>query len=855
MATPLVQSLRKLSFKIAWKTGFFHVALAVSASAQVWDGGAGTGNWGDALNWSTNVVPVAGANVQFGGLVQPVVDLGADRSLASLTFNAGATAFTLNNNRLSLTGAGTVLTNSSSSLQTINSELQFNASRTVSATSGALVFGGDIFLSSSAANNTLTVTGSANTTITGVVANGGTSTASGLTKTGTGTLTLSGANTYGGLTTLSAGVLRATTSAAALGSGNLSATGGTLSLANDTGLAFGRNTAVGGTVTFVSDRLTAGTGVDHSLGTLTTTAARTINLNAGSNVTGGVAGLTFGQANVGNTLTTNTGAGAQLTLGPLNATAARTLIKTGTGTLVLSAPPTAWVTNSNLQINNGTARLGAGNALGATALTNVTVNATTAGATALFDLAGNNQSIRALTFGGTGATTTSTNLVTTGAGTLTLGGDVTYSATNNPLGATLSGNLNLGAATRTFAVGNSTSAVDDLTVAAAISGGATIGLTKTGTGTLVLSGASTYGGATTLSAGILKAGAANAFSSSSAFSVASGTTLDLNGYDQVVGSLAGAGTVSLGAGTLSAGGNGTSTAFTGAIGGAGGLEKAGAGTLTLSTANSYTGATTVSAGVLRVSNATALGTAAGGTAVASGASLEFSGGLNFGSEALTLAGTGVSGGGAVRNLTTGTVLSGAINLTADALLVNTVGTLALNGAIDTAGNVLTFGGAGTTTLTGALGGASSIGKVDAGSLVFGSAQITTGSLFIGGGTVGLGGYASTFDTLHITADSVLDFGGTSSLTVNQLVVDAGVKLTITGWADAVDYFLANNDPGAVNLGRVEFTGFSLPDTKWLSYNKQLTPVPEPSAYGALLLCGALGWCVWRRRGYRTGVGS
>ncbi len=137
------------------------------------------------------------------------------------------------------------------------------------------------------------------------------------------------------------------------------------------------------------------------------------------------------------------------------------------------------------------------NALGASALSNVTLNATTAGATALFDLNGFNQSILALTFGGNNDTATSTNNVSTGAGTLTLGGNVTFSATGNPLGSTLSGNVDLGSATRTFTIGDSTNAPIDLTVSANISGGIDKGLTKAGNGTLLLSGTNTFSGPTT----------------------------------------------------------------------------------------------------------------------------------------------------------------------------------------------------------------------------------------------------------------------------------------------------------------------------------------------------------------------
>jgi outer membrane autotransporter protein len=83
----------------------------------------------------------------------------------------------------------------------------------------------------------------------------------------------------------------------------------------------------------------------------------------------------------------------------------------------------------------------------------------------------------------------------------------------------------------------------DGTLSGAISGGGFI--TKEGTGTLTLSGANTYTGATNVAAGTLRAGAANTFSAPSAHSVAAGATLDLAGFSQTVASLANSGTVSL----------------------------------------------------------------------------------------------------------------------------------------------------------------------------------------------------------------------------------------------------------------------------------------------------------------------
>ena len=68
-------------------------------------------------------------------------------------------------------------------------------------------------------------------------------------------------------------------------------------------------------------------------------------------------------------------------------------------------------------------------------------------------------------------------------------------------------------------------------------------------------GATTNSGATTINAGTLQLGAANRISDTSAVTVASGATLNLVTFSDAVGSIAGAGTVALGSGTLTSGGN------------------------------------------------------------------------------------------------------------------------------------------------------------------------------------------------------------------------------------------------------------------------------------------------------------
>ena len=176
--------------------------------------------------------------------------------------------------------------------------------------------------------------------------------------------------------------------------------------------------------------------------------------------------------------------------------------------------------------------------------------------------------------------------------------------------------------------------------------GATLdgGLTKMDAGTLALSGASTYTGPTTVSAGTLKAGVASVantsgpFGNNSAVTMAnvSGAILDITGFNTQIGSLTGGGAtggnVTLGAATLTVGADNTSpAAYAGAISGTGGaLVKIGTGLLTLSGANTYTGSTSVNAGILNSTTFANINTASGigqGSVGGSAADLVFGGGI------------------------------------------------------------------------------------------------------------------------------------------------------------------------------------------------------------------------------------
>jgi autotransporter-associated beta strand protein len=111
------------------------------------------------------------------------------------------------------------------------------------------------------------------------------------------------------------------------------------------------------------------------------------------------------------------------------------------------------------------------------------------------------------------------------------------------------------------------------------------GIAQYGAGsTLVLSGAGTYTGATTISAGTLQTAADNVLGSSSALTIAAGATLDIGSTVQAVASLAGAGTINFAAAgkTLTFGTDNTSTSFSGNFaGGQAKPIKEGTGTFSL----------------------------------------------------------------------------------------------------------------------------------------------------------------------------------------------------------------------------------------------------------------------------------
>jgi len=90
------------------------------------------------------------------------------------------------------------------------------------------------------------------------------------------------------------------------------------------------------------------------------------------------------------------------------------------------------------------------------------------------------------------------------------------------------------------------------------------------------------------------------------------------------------------------------------------------------------------------------------------------------------------------------------------------------------------------------------------------------------------------------------------LNLNSVVVNSGVTLTISNWSDTIDYFFSQVNPGSANLGRIVFTGFTGADTKWLTWDSEISPVPEPADYGAVLIGFSLLAAIWCRVRARRG---
>lgn len=381
---------------------------------------------------------------------------------------------------------------------------------------GSITLAGDI----SGTGDGVISSNSGGGTVTGNIGESGGSRA--LVKTGASTLTLSGNNTFTGATTVSAGTLRLG-GVGALGGTTIKTSGVQLNSTSVFDLGGISPTAVTPlTLNSTANGNDVGSLHNSNLGT-TATYAGDVTFQAATIMVGGGA----------------TSPGANITLTGLITGNGKNLNKNGLGTLALTNSGT--VTLGALQANRGTIQVGAGSILNVTGITIGSGNSVGSGLT----LAGGEVTSSGAASFGTAATGTASATLTLNSGTLTVPaltkGPRTFNVNFN------GGTLKAGAATTSF--------FDAATNAKVQAGGALIddggnaitiaqplihdtaldtptvtadgGLTKSGSGTLTLSGLNTYTGNTTVNAGVLSLAQVNSSNETSTVTVLSGAKIDI----------------------------------------------------------------------------------------------------------------------------------------------------------------------------------------------------------------------------------------------------------------------------------------------------------------------------------------
>jgi outer membrane autotransporter protein len=572
-------------------------------------------------------------------------------------------------------------------------------------------------------------------------------------KTGTGIIRFLSANSHTGTTYINQGAI-AISNANALGS----AAGGTV-------VASGAALIFNGNFTVANEALTlSGTGLGS--GALTNNVSKSVwggSVTLAADTMIGASGadqslsLTGAVDSGGHTLTFNIGSNANgLISGIMSGTGG--LTKGSAGTLTLSGVNSF---TGATTILGGSLVMGAQDAL-ATSSTVQLANGT-------WDLKGFNQTVKGLSSNNSSASVAlgSAALTVNNAGNFTYYGDITGTGS----------------------------------------------LTKSGAGTLTLGGVTSYTGATAINGGILRTGVANALTQSTGIAL-NGGTFDLSGYNQTVGALNGGtgASVTLGSAMLTVD-TATNNSFWGSISGGGGLTKAGSGLLDLRSANSYSGATAVTGGTLRVgpgaslANSSAISISNGGTlsltaanALSSNAAVSLTGigsqlGLAADQQIGSLAGTA----GTSIYVDPGVTLTTGTSNTSSAFS----GNIGSNGE----GNLVKLGSGGLTLS--ATNNYSGTTTVQAGSLIvngsIAASSLTTvqaGAALGGGGRVGAtrikdGGTLAAgapVGTLHIDGNLTLDQG-------SQIAYEAG--------APGVDYSTPGTSDSLSVTGNLALNGAKL----------------------------------------------
>ncbi|WP_254508229.1 autotransporter-associated beta strand repeat-containing protein [Anatilimnocola floriformis] len=259
----------------------------------------------------------------------------------------------------------------------------------------------------------------------------------------------------------------------------------------------------------------------------------------------------------------------------------------------------------------------------------------------------------------------------------------------------------------------------------------------------------------------------------------------------------------------------------------------------LPTANSYTGLTTINSGVtVNVSSNNALGTAAAGTVVQSGASLRLSGGFVYSSaEALTLNGTGSAiSDAALNNLSGNNDYAGPIILASASKIRDVAGTMRLLGQIDAGSNNLELRADGQMEILAGLSGSGAITKTG-GNRTIVQAAANAGTTFSGQLNVNEGVWDARANNALGTAAGATIIANNARLDIQGNITLAD-NISVTGNSGGAGG-IRNENGSNVLSGNVTLTGateFFLNDTQ-LTINNAIAgnQVLTKTGVGTLIL--------------------
>jgi len=635
----------------------------------------------------------------------------------------------------------------------LNGFLNTNAPLTV-AGAGNLVIG---------SNKEFVIGGAGNVTIsTPIVNNSGG--ASGLTNASTGVVTLSGANTFSGTTNLDTGTL-VITNPLALQNSNVA-----INTANGLGFATGVDTATVATLSGTYNE----TLVDAGNNPVTLTIG---NNNTASTYNGTYSGPGGALVKVGtgtiimDGLSTNFAGGTVVQAGYLDQATADTNNPLGSGPITLG-------------FNGGTANaeisfIGTAGS-GSIQSGLITISANDSGTMILAASGGNNQSY---------------------GGPVYLGSPVTFQAgggNNTAMGGSITGTNNI-----TVNETNNSAAI-----AMEFNQG---GLNPDWSGNLIIQQGQVG----------IEGNGRNEFTANNTLTVMSSGTYNSNfftpaGNTETIAGLTGAGTVvSTYHGVIQIAGTGT-YAFSGTIGsntiGSAtntSLTKIGSGTQILSGANIFTGATTVSGGILNYQNATAFGVNSAIT-VASGGTVQVQGSVVGSGSTLTIAGIGAASStpgnaatGALESVSGANGYSGPIFLSAAATISVDAGTFALTGPTITGtatGPTLTLTGSGNGSISDVIatttGGLTMNGV---GTWTLSATNTYTGTTTVNAGTLGLNFATATAANLLPTTNALVLGGGAFNLSSATTGSNAQTLASLALNSGASTVSITPNGSGAASL--------------------------------------------------------